>query len=62
MNQPDFFWGYLPFWIVNYGLSLVAWACIALRAAGGPFAAYPWLGVLAALVAGTPLVRLGLRR
>jgi hypothetical protein len=28
MNQPDFFWGYLPFWIVNYGLSLVAWACI----------------------------------
>ena len=28
MNQPDFFWGYLPFWIVNYGLSLVTWACI----------------------------------
>ena len=20
MNQADFFWGYLPFWIVNYGL------------------------------------------
>ena len=28
MNQADFFWGYLPFWIVNYGLSLVAWACV----------------------------------
>ena len=28
MNQPDFFWGYLPFWILNYGLSLVAWACV----------------------------------
>ena len=27
MTPPDFFWGYLPFWIVNYGLSLVAWAC-----------------------------------
>ena len=21
MNQPDFFWGYLPFWIVNAGMS-----------------------------------------
>jgi len=28
MSQADFFWGYLPFWIVNYGLSLVAWACV----------------------------------
>ena len=28
MTPPDFFWGYLPFWIVNYGLSLVAWACV----------------------------------
>ncbi len=28
MAQPDFFWGYLPFWIVNYGLSLVGWACV----------------------------------
>lgn len=28
MNTPDFFWGYLPFWIVNYGLSLVIWACV----------------------------------
>lgn len=28
MTQPDFFWGYLPFWIVNYALSLVAWVCV----------------------------------
>ena len=49
-------------WLALVWGTLVAWACIALRAAGGPFAAYPWLGVLAALVAGTPLVRLGLRR
>ena len=28
MSQSDFFWGYLPFWILNYGLSLVAWACV----------------------------------
>lgn len=24
----DFVTGYLPFWIVNYGLALVAWACV----------------------------------
>jgi hypothetical protein len=24
----DFFWAYLPFWIVNYLLALLAWACI----------------------------------
>jgi hypothetical protein len=28
MTTPDFFWGHLPFWIVNYGLSLVVWACV----------------------------------
>ena len=28
MNQADFFWGYLPFWFLNYGLSLVGWACV----------------------------------
>ena len=27
-DQPDFFWGYLPFWIVNYGLALVMWCCV----------------------------------
>lgn len=26
--QTDFFWGYLPFWIVNYGLALVVWCCV----------------------------------
>jgi len=26
--QPDFFWGYLPFWIINYGLALVVWCCV----------------------------------
>jgi hypothetical protein len=24
----DFFWGFLPFWVVNYGLALVAWTCV----------------------------------
>lgn len=28
MQQPDFIFGHLPFWIVNYGLSAVAWTCI----------------------------------
>jgi hypothetical protein len=28
MAQPDFFWGYLPFWAVNYGLALAGWACV----------------------------------
>ena len=28
MQQPDFLWDYLPFWIVNYALSVVAWTCI----------------------------------
>lgn len=28
MNNPDFFWSYLPFWIVNYGLAMVAWSCL----------------------------------
>ena len=27
-DQPDFIWGYLPFWIVNYGLALVTWCCV----------------------------------
>ena len=28
MQQPDFFFGYLPFWIVTYALALTAWACL----------------------------------
>lgn len=28
MNQPDFFFGYLPFWILNYGLAAVMWSCL----------------------------------
>jgi hypothetical protein len=28
MPQADLFWGYLPFWIVNYGLALVMWCCV----------------------------------
>jgi hypothetical protein len=28
MQQPDFFWAYLPFWLVIYGLAVVAWTCI----------------------------------
>jgi len=28
MTQPDFFFGYLPFWILNYGLAVVIWSCI----------------------------------
>lgn len=27
-NQPDFVFGYLPFWIVNYGLAVVTWCCV----------------------------------
>jgi hypothetical protein len=26
---PDLLVGYLPFWIVNYGLALMAWSCVA---------------------------------
>jgi hypothetical protein len=26
---PDLLVGFLPFWIVNYGLALVAWSCLA---------------------------------
>ncbi len=26
---PELLIGFLPFWIVNYGLALVAWSCIA---------------------------------
>jgi len=25
---PDFFWGYLPFWIINYSLAIVIWSCL----------------------------------
>src|SRR5262245_20458934 len=28
MREPDFLLGYLPFWIVNYGLAVVVWSCI----------------------------------
>jgi hypothetical protein len=24
----DFFWDFLPFWIVNYGLAVIAWSCV----------------------------------
>lgn len=30
----EFVTGYLPFWIVNYSLALVAWACVARFAMG----------------------------
>lgn len=26
--QPDFFWSYLPYWVVTYGFALIAWTCI----------------------------------
>jgi hypothetical protein len=25
---PDFFWSYLPFHVVNYGLAIVLWSCV----------------------------------
>ena len=28
MQDSDFFWDYIPFWIVNYGLSLIGWTCV----------------------------------
>lgn len=28
MQQPDFLLGHLPFWIVTYALSAVAWSCV----------------------------------
>lgn len=28
MPQPDFLLGHLPFWIVTYALSVVAWSCV----------------------------------
>jgi len=28
MTQPDFLLGHLPFWIVTYVLSAVAWTCL----------------------------------
>ncbi|NYZ11547.1 hypothetical protein HL658_03215 [Azospirillum sp. RWY-5-1] len=28
MQQPDFLLGHLPFWIVTYALSVVAWSCV----------------------------------
>jgi hypothetical protein len=28
MDGRDFIWGYLPFWVVNYGLAIVLWSCI----------------------------------
>ncbi len=34
--QGDFLLGHLPFWAANYGLALVAWACLA-RFAMQPF-------------------------
>lgn len=28
MNSSDFVLGYLPFWILNYGLAIVLWSCL----------------------------------
>ena len=28
MSERDFIFGYLPFWIVNYGLAVVLWSCL----------------------------------
>ncbi|MBM3568754.1 MAG: hypothetical protein FJX46_08350 [Alphaproteobacteria bacterium] len=28
-STPHFVWDYLPFWVVNYGLAVVMWSCIA---------------------------------
>lgn len=27
-QAPDFFWSYLPYWVVAYGLALIGWTCI----------------------------------
>jgi len=50
MQQPHFIFGYLPFWIVNYGLAIVVWSCVG-RFLFGFFAAvqprnYIWRGFL----------------
>lgn len=26
--KPDFFWDFLPFWIVAYSLAVVGWTCV----------------------------------
>lgn len=28
MASPDFFWDFLPFWIMNYGLGLIGWTLV----------------------------------
>ena len=28
MTSSDFVFGYLPFWIINYGLAIVLWSCL----------------------------------
>ena len=28
MAEPHFFWGYLPFWLGNYGLAVVIWSAL----------------------------------
>lgn len=28
MRSSDFVFGYLPFWIINYGLAVVLWSCM----------------------------------
>lgn len=28
MQGNAFFWGHLPFWIIMYGLAVVAWTCL----------------------------------
>ena len=26
--QSDFFWSYLPYWVVAYGLAIIGWTCV----------------------------------
>lgn len=26
--QRDFFWSYIPYWVIVYGLALIAWTCV----------------------------------
>ncbi|MBL8672622.1 MAG: YggT family protein [Alphaproteobacteria bacterium] len=28
MGQGHFFWSYVPFWLVNYGLAILAWTLV----------------------------------
>lgn len=26
--RPDFFWDYIPFWVMNYTLAVLVWTCV----------------------------------